>query len=454
MFSDKKKDVTFVNGSPVLANNENVLELIKGNTRGFKRSELPFEQLRVGPGLNDGFTNLPSGGFQQSKTRDIVMPKTVDQLRTKNNPKIEYEGRVIAGKKIDARGLFEKMNKKLPNRFYKNSPSRYLITGNESIRGPKMKENFYLKPVNKNHREYFSHARRETLKPMKQAAVKKSRKNNFMNPKPRNADAVDNWTLTDENLKAGLADYGMSSIENKPNERDVTQKRRVINNLTTEIKKAIVPVIDIFKKTRKENFIGNIRPEGNLKSIMPPKMTVYDSNDVARTTIKETNIHDARIGNLKGNSKNQVVDPNDVARTTIKETNIHNNDPTVNFKPQQPTSLRVYDPEDVMNTTIKETTIDNDHKGFIESPLVSKTGSYNTSSYKAKNTNKQFLSDYEYTGVGDMKVGKGDGRGYLAAEYNAKNTDKQFISDYEYSGTAKNYINSAMSYSDKYNAEN
>ena len=452
MFTDKKPDFSFVNGSPVLNSNNNVLEIIKGNTRGLKNNELPFEKVRIGPGLDDGFTNLPSGGFNQSKTRDIVIPKSVDQLRTKNNPKIEYEGRVIAGKKIDTRGLFEKFNKKLPNRFYKNDPSRYLVTGNESIRGPKMKENFYLKPVNKNHRQYFSHSKRETNKPMKQPAVKKSRKNNFMNPKPRNADASDHWTLTDEATKAGLGDYGFASIENKPNERDITQKRTVINNLTTEIKKAIVPVMDIFKKTRKQNNIGNIRPEGNLKTAMPAKLTVYDSNDVARTTIKETTIHDNRLGNLKGNVKNQVLDPNDVARTTIKETNIHNNDITTNFKPQQPSSLRVYDPEDVLSTTIKETTIDNSHNGFIESPLVNKTGSYNTSSFKAKNTHKQFLSDNEYTGVSDLKVGKGGGRGYLAARYKAKNTDKQFISDYEYTGNAKTYLNSAMSYSDKYNA--
>ena len=34
----------------------------------------PIEQIRVGPGLNKGYTSKPSGGFQQANTRDYVLP--------------------------------------------------------------------------------------------------------------------------------------------------------------------------------------------------------------------------------------------------------------------------------------------------------------------------------------------------------------------------------------------
>ena len=44
---------------------------------------------------------------------------------------------------------------------------------------------------------------------------------------------------------------------------------------------------------------------------------------MARTTIKETNIHDMN-GNI-GSKQGAAYDPNDIARTTIKETNIHDN---------------------------------------------------------------------------------------------------------------------------------
>ena len=447
---DVSKDVSYVYGSPVLTMNDNMKNRYVESRN--KTMELPFTSQLIGPGLGEGYTNMPSGGFNQPNTRDYIMPKTVDNLRAKNNPKLSYESRIVNGLKSTSRGLVSKPSKNRVSTVYKNNPNRYLKNGGEHLLAASKRENFHFKPTNKNHRQYSGAPKREVVKHMKQPAFKKTRKNNYMNQSPRNLESIDTWKVTDETIKSGLGDFGKKSIENKPNERDITQKRAVINNITTEIKKAIVPVIDIFKKTRKENFIGNIRPDGNMKADMAPKLTVYDSDDIARTTIKETNIHDNRLGNLKGNVKNQILNTEDVARTTIKETNIHNNDPTINMSPQQPKSLRVYDPEDIPQTTMKETNIDNNHPGFIQSPNVNKTGSYNTSRYRARNTNKQFISDYEYTGISDNKVGKGGGRGYLAARYKAKDTNKQFTSIHEYKGIGKDYNNRAMSYSDKYNA--
>ena len=65
----------------------------------------------------------------------------------------------------------------------------------------------------------------------------------------------------------------------------------------------MIPLQDFVRKTRKENFVGNMRPDGNMKAAMPPKMTVYDPDDIARTTIKETNIHNEHEGFIKGNNK-------------------------------------------------------------------------------------------------------------------------------------------------------
>ncbi len=70
-----------------------------------KQNELPFEKIMVGPGLDQGYTATPSGGFNQSNTRDYVLPKSVDELRVKTNPKLTFKGRTVAGKAInDKRG--------------------------------------------------------------------------------------------------------------------------------------------------------------------------------------------------------------------------------------------------------------------------------------------------------------------------------------------------------------
>ena len=175
------------------------------------------------------------------------------------------------------------------------------------------------------------------------------------------------------------------------------------------------------------------------------KPTVHDPNDIARTTIKETNIHNNHSGNMvpSSNRKTKAYDPNDIARTTVKETNIHNNH-SGNMVPSSYKKQTVYDPNDVAKTTIKETNIHNNRKGNLGSTTIQNGTGYETAEFSAPNTNRQFTSDYEYSGVADGQTGKGPGEGYLTAEYDAPNTNRQFTSDYEYEGPAKDYLDKPM----------
>lgn len=79
----------------------------------------PIEQTQVGPGLNDGYTNLPSGGYQQFTTlQEYALPKTTDELRVANKPKLTYEGEVIPGSApITMPGLQAPVKKNRPDRF-------------------------------------------------------------------------------------------------------------------------------------------------------------------------------------------------------------------------------------------------------------------------------------------------------------------------------------------------
>ena len=439
-------NMSYVDGSP-----NNVEEFKNRQVQStFKSNELPFQQQKVGPGIADGFTNNPSGGLNQANTREYMIPKSVDELRVASNPKETYEGRFIPGQQGSTRGYQSEVKKNKVNTYFTNSKDRYLKTGG-NIKASKLREKYYMKHVHKYHPAHYGGIGKEVPKNSKYAAIRASRRNNYMNQPTRNATLKDNWKVNDENIKNGVADYGKSSIENKPNERDITQKRTHTTNLTTEIKKIIAPITDIFRKTRKENTIGNKRPDGNMKANLPSKPTVYDSDDIARTTIKETTIHNDHIGNVGiSEKKTQAFNYDDVAKTTIKETSIHNS-PSTNMSPQQPKSVRVYDPEDIPDTTLKETLHDS-NMGNIESPNVNKTGGYVTKNIRMKNTNKQFTSDREYIGSADGDVGKGGGRGYLVNRYKAKNTHKQFLSNNEYTGNAESGDKRPMSYSSKYNA--
>lgn len=79
----------------------------------------PIEQTQVGPGINDGYTNLPSGGYQQfNAVQEFALPKTTDELRVANKPKLTYEGVVVPGAApVTQPGLQAPVKKNRPDRF-------------------------------------------------------------------------------------------------------------------------------------------------------------------------------------------------------------------------------------------------------------------------------------------------------------------------------------------------
>ena len=474
-----------------------------------KQNELPINQIRVGPGLNQGYSSTPCGGLNQTNKRDFIMPKTVDELRTVNNPKKQYKGRIISGQKEIQRGKQAKVNKNRPDRYYNNCADRYFTTA--VTKKPALREKVRAKRTNRQCSTAYSGvaSATENIRPSKRGLYRKSRNNCYKNSGTRNLGASGNWTE-----KTDKDNYGKNAIELPLNERDTTQKNSMLLNLTTMVKSVISPVQDLLKTSKKENFIGNVRPTGNFGSQMPKKMTIHDPNDIARTTIKETNIHDVRNGNINGPIKLKMYDPNDITRTTIKETNIHDNrsgninsisklkvydpnditrttikemnihdvrtggltehsgskqkiyqqddvkttvrntleevDKTINLQGNK--RQTVYDPNDIPQATIKDTNIHHTRSGNMGTPGQNKADGYLTKGVQAPNTNKQFTSDNDYTGNSDGKVGKGNGKGYLVSNYDAKNVNRQFLSDNDYTGVANSEHEKPKSYKNAYNA--
>jgi hypothetical protein len=58
----------------------------------------PIERTYVAPGVNNGYTNNGSGGYQQfTEAQQFAKPRTTDELRVANKPKLSYESPVIPG---------------------------------------------------------------------------------------------------------------------------------------------------------------------------------------------------------------------------------------------------------------------------------------------------------------------------------------------------------------------
>jgi hypothetical protein len=339
---------------------------VVGNTRN---NQSPVEPIRVGPGLNQGYTAEGSGGFQQSNTRDFVLPKTTDEIRVKTNPKVSYEGVVIPGKHIAKPGKVGVVAKNQPDTFYVNNPDR-LFTAVGDTTGPTQRPNVVMKYVNRKTTEL-----KNRVGPATSAAIgsqaqlkpgfKKSARINHAGAGPRNQNSQGKWAINGPN-KQIPNDYGRNSFKTKPNNRQATGCKMQVSNLSAPNKNARAPNKPNVRHTRKTNVVGNNR-YGNFQSSGPNKPTVYDPNDVPRTTIKEQNIDNNNQGYFQnsGPNKGMVYDPNDLPRTTIKEQNIDNNNQGYfqNTGPHKPT---VYDPNDILRTTIKEQNIDNNNQGYFQ----------------------------------------------------------------------------------------
>ena len=82
------------------------------------KNTFPINQIQVGPGVNDGYTNLPSGGYNQDAMREYALPKTTDELRVANKAKVTYTSDPTPGKfYITEMGLQAPVKKNRPDRF-------------------------------------------------------------------------------------------------------------------------------------------------------------------------------------------------------------------------------------------------------------------------------------------------------------------------------------------------
>jgi hypothetical protein len=399
---EMERDIGNVNGAASY-NSEDIK--LRYNPSQKRQNELPIAPIRVGPGLNQGYGWKPSGGLNQSNVRDFVLPKNVDQLRTLDNPKLSHKGRLIMGQKEVQRPVVPIPKKHRPETFYRNNPDRYFKGGGENKK-PRARSECYAKPTNKKQTKayYGSVGPATATRPRQIPSIKKSNKNTYRYPGGRNLGAGGQWTPTDnQDEKNLIGDYGKNAIEVKPQERDETLKRNHYSNVKSIVHAIVMPILDIFKETRKENFIGNPRPSGNMKAQMPSKLTTHDPEDIMKTTIKETTEDNQHTGNVGAQmpSKLAVHDPDDIMKTTIKETT-EDNQHTGHVGAQMPSKLTAHDPDNVMRTTIKELTIDNEHNGHIGAQMPSKLTIYDPDAV-LKTTMKELAIDNTHNGfLGQM----------------------------------------------------
>ncbi len=426
-FFSPQKDINNINGSNFKSNfikNRTVNTLSQINNNVF-----PIDQIRVGPGIDDGYSNTGSGGFHNFYNNIHSMPKDIDELRTKTNQKMRTFNNNYKAPEIKTaqRGIVNSFNKNKPEKVFKTTKNNWFKTTGANLKDSKRPiEN--VKDTNKqySHIEYSG-------------GVK------YIKPGVGNDDQ-----------------YGKDTIMVYDNERQTTENKTSISNITSIVKSVIAPIVDGIKFSTKEYMVDSARETGgNIKGPVE-KPTTYDpvnhitkttvkettihdndnanlkgaetgysaSQDIAKTTVKETTIHDNDNGNLKGADAGYSASQ-DIAKTTVKETTIHDNnignlkgdtlETYVTYDDKAKTTLKetcstllkdnfrnighvkyktyVYDPDLVAKTTVKETTVKGKSEyGFLGGILNSLVGGYSNKKIKLNNTNKEFTSQASTTG--------------------------------------------------------
>ncbi len=280
----------------------------------------PFEKIHVGPGLNKGYTNQGTGGFQQLESLDYARPKNLDQLRSKIDQRNTFFEIPIQAppKGTEQRGVVAPYKKNKPERTYKQTEDNWLRTTASVLKEtnrPKMTVKTTTRP--ELHVSYTGQAKLQDIKGI----------------------GIDD-------------DYGKSKIIIYDNERQETETRTTVSNITSIVKAIISPVLDALKYSNKEFLVEATRAGGNPAAQIPNKSTVYNPDDPLKTTVKETTIHDSENLNLSGSDKGYSA-IQDNAKTTVKETTIHDSE-NLNLSGSDKAYSAI---QDNAKKTVKETTV-------------------------------------------------------------------------------------------------
>jgi hypothetical protein len=251
----------------------------------------PWEEVRVAPGLNQGFTSCGSNGFNSGmEARDLWVDRNVDQLRVDTNPKLTYSLENHEGPSYswnvqqppDAK-TYGRVEKFLPDKFYLNTPDRWLTTtGLEKAQTGRPAE--LLKDQNRicTTTEYFG--ANSNISGTKEHAPE------HYEPAKRlkyDGKPTINVSARGKNEPTKF-EYGRGVTRLNSTNRSTIQPSSFLGTAINGAFKAVVaPILEAVRPSRKENSVGTIRPYGHVQNTVSAGVA-YNPADRTPTTIKET----------------------------------------------------------------------------------------------------------------------------------------------------------------------
>tara|TARA_Y100000389_G_scaffold101367_1_gene98144 strand:- start:6336 stop:7952 length:1617 start_codon:yes stop_codon:yes gene_type:complete len=274
-----EKNMHWVHGTPNV--NDFVQDRMRNNVTSKMNNVKPWDEIKVAPGLNRGYTTDGDGGFNSGmEAREKWMPKTANEMRTLNNQKNTYSGVVLGPKGKNKRPIMGKMEKNRPDRYYENTPDRWFTTTGVS-KAQRNRSEIIMKEENReeNNVEYFGGTGNEK-KGIYQIGNYEESHRNVLDPYTKYLGGV-----AQPDTGNTSHDYGKSGFVCDPNSRSVNKQPESFGHAKTFVSALTAPIMDLIKPTRKEIVLGKSRNIGNAHG--QDKFPVFNPNDTLKTTIKE-----------------------------------------------------------------------------------------------------------------------------------------------------------------------
>jgi hypothetical protein len=269
---------------------------------GRNNSVKPFESVRVGPGINKGFTNEGSNGFNSGmEARDLWIDKTVDELRIKTNPKQEYSQIGFEGPAqsyVKELGSIGKVEKYSPDSFFINTQDRWLTTTGAEKLG-QLVPNFIVNESNRNQTS-------TSYQGVASAAHKNASYNNgvYESSKKQQLPIKDIPISTAIGRAPLEQQNNLSCYENLNNSRSCNNQPDTFRSSFSSTIGAITsPLFDILRPTKKEEICNGVTIYGNAITSNSNNYVINIKN-TPKITNKETTIFTPH-----GNVGNQVDNP-------------------------------------------------------------------------------------------------------------------------------------------------
>ena len=282
-----QENYNYVHGTPNTSDFMQSRQMPSSNMANVK----PWEEVHVAPGLDKGYTDVGSGGFNSGMdARDKWVDRNVDELRVKTNPKLTFGLETHEGPahyyipNAPSATTQGKVEKYLPDTYYLNTPDRWLTTtGLEKAQTarPIQADRFVNRPSTTS--DYFGAGSEQNGGATYTApAVEQSRRQQIdvSNHHAINMNAAGQGP-------ASTGDHGRTGFKVLHNNRSTTTNAVQMGGVFGAIRAVVAPLLDVVRPSRKENVIGNLRSYANAGTTVPAG-TVFNPADRLPTTIKET----------------------------------------------------------------------------------------------------------------------------------------------------------------------